>query len=54
MAGSVRQEGLVVGGVPGLDVSSAWAFGVELGAEQDREVREPQPTRNTITPPSAP
>src|SRR3954453_2515688 len=39
------EERLPVGRVPGLDLAAALELGVELGAEQDRDVRNPQPDK---------
>src|SRR5919202_3843311 len=44
LAGVPRlHERLLVRGVAGVDLSPALAFGVDLGPQQDRDVRDPQP-----------
>jgi hypothetical protein len=37
-----------------LQLPVAFEFGLELGAEQQGEVSDPQPTRKTMTPASDP
>jgi len=37
------EVGFAVGGVAGLDLSAAFEFGVEFGAEQDHHVGDPEP-----------
>src|SRR5687767_599008 len=40
---AMRQEGLLVRRVPALDLAAALELGVQLGAEQHGDVRDPQP-----------
>jgi hypothetical protein len=49
-----RQIGFHVGRVAGLDLAATFQLGIELGAQPDHHVREPQPDQERDTPPSAP
>src|SRR4029453_8934195 len=40
---AVLEEGLLVGWQPTFDLASALEFGIEFGAQQHPQVREPQP-----------
>ena len=45
-----RELEFVLGGDAGLELPTAFGFGVQFGPEQQRQVGDPQPEQEMITP----